>query len=156
MSETLTDEQVELLKAKLDGAVVSTREQGGRKLSYVEGHYCIRKANEVFGFGGWRRRTLEMRLVTEVPYIGQDRQGNDRKGFLVAYIAQVEIGVVTEEGCVDTSAWGYGEGIEYKNPGQAHESAVKEAETDAMKRALIKFGDPFGLALAEPSAPPTV
>ncbi len=31
--------------------------------------------------------------------------------------------------------------------GQAHQSALKEAETDAMKRALMTFGNPFGLAL---------
>jgi hypothetical protein len=31
--------------------------------------------------------------------------------------------------------------------GLAHESAIKEAETDAMKRALVTFGNPFGLAL---------
>jgi hypothetical protein len=30
---------------------------------------------------------------------------------------------------------------------QAHESALKEAETDAMKRALMTFGNPFGLVL---------
>ena len=29
----------------------------------------------------------------------------------------------------------------------AHEGAIKEAETDAMKRALMTFGNPFGLAL---------
>jgi len=28
-----------------------------------------------------------------------------------------------------------------------HESAIKEAETDAMKRAFMTFGNPFGLAL---------
>ena len=31
--------------------------------------------------------------------------------------------------------------------GEAHESALKEAETDATKRALTTFGNPFGLAL---------
>ena len=31
--------------------------------------------------------------------------------------------------------------------GQAHESAIKEAETDAMKRALVTFGGRFGLSL---------
>jgi hypothetical protein len=35
--------------------------------------------------------------------------------------------------------------------GQAHESAIKEAETDAMKRALVTFGNPFGLALYDKS-----
>ena len=32
-------------------------------------------------------------------------------------------------------------------PGQAHELAIKGAETDATKRALATFGNPFGLAL---------
>src|SRR5205085_8683411 len=41
---------------------------------------------------------------------------------------------------------GAGHGIDV-DCGQAHESAIKEAETDAMKRALMTFGNPFGLAL---------
>ena len=41
---------------------------------------------------------------------------------------------------------GAGHGIDM-DLGQAHESALKEAETDAMKRALMTFGNPFGLAL---------
>ena len=41
---------------------------------------------------------------------------------------------------------GYGSGIA-KDLGDAIESALKEAETDAMKRALMTFGNPFGLAL---------
>jgi hypothetical protein len=44
------------------------------------------------------------------------------------------------EGC------GAGHGID-TDLGQAHESALKEAETDAMKRALMTFGNAFGLAL---------
>jgi hypothetical protein len=34
-----------------------------------------------------------------------------------------------------------------QNPGEAHERALKEAETDAMKRALSTFNNLFGLAL---------
>ena len=41
---------------------------------------------------------------------------------------------------------GAGHGID-ADLGQAHESAIKEAETDAMKRALMTFGNPFSLAL---------
>jgi hypothetical protein len=33
------------------------------------------------------------------------------------------------------------------SPGQAHELALKASETDATKRALATFGNPFGLAL---------
>jgi hypothetical protein len=41
---------------------------------------------------------------------------------------------------------GTGEG-KAATPGQAHELALKGAETDATKRALATFGNPFGLAL---------
>jgi len=41
---------------------------------------------------------------------------------------------------------GAGHGIDV-DLGLAHESALREAETDAMKRALMTFGNPFGLAL---------
>ncbi|MCR9130756.1 MAG: RAD52 family DNA repair protein [Alphaproteobacteria bacterium] len=51
---------------------------------------------------------------------------------------------VVREGCGS----GHGIGVDL---GEAHESAIKEAETDAMKRALMTFGNPFGLALYDKS-----
>ena len=53
---------------------------------------------------------------------------------------RISVGDVIREGS------GAGHGID-ADLGQAHESALKEAETDAMKRALMTFGNPFGLAL---------
>jgi hypothetical protein len=47
---------------------------------------------------------------------------------------------ITREGC------GSGE-AKALSPGEAHEIALKAAETDATKRALATFGNPFGLAL---------
>lgn len=47
---------------------------------------------------------------------------------------------ITREGC------GSGE-AKAATPGEAHELALKAAETDATKRALATFGNPFGLAL---------
>jgi hypothetical protein len=41
---------------------------------------------------------------------------------------------------------GFGNGIG-PDAVDVHELAIKEAETDAMKRALATFGNPFGLAL---------
>ena len=46
--------------------------------------------------------------------------------------------------CREGSGVGHGSGATL---GEAHESALKEAETDAMKRALATFGNRFGLAL---------
>ena len=139
----LTPEQYEQLTKPLCPDAVKTRTQGKAQLSYVEGHYAIRKANEIFGFDGWTRRTVKMDRVVN------DNEYKTKRGVasLVAYIAQVQVSVRVGDDWITTDGFGYGEGIDYNNPGQAHESAVKEAETDAMKRALIKFGDQFGLAL---------
>jgi len=46
--------------------------------------------------------------------------------------------------CRDGSGVGQGTGATL---GEAHENALKEAETDAMKRAFMTFGNLFGLAL---------
>jgi hypothetical protein len=63
-----------------------------------------------------------------------------------SYIARVRVRVKAgdKEICREGCGSGHGVGL---TPGEAHESAIKEAETDAMKRALSTFGNPFGLVL---------
>ena len=132
-------DQIKELIAPLDRANVKTRNQSGRQLSYVEGWHVIEEANRIFGFDGWTRETIDIRCVVEKPReIGQ----REDPGFGVTYTAKVRVNVggVVREGC------GAGHGID-RDLGQAHESAIKEAETDAMKRALMTFGNQFGLAL---------
>jgi DNA recombination protein Rad52 len=130
-----TDEQVKKLAAKLDPANVSDRTKGGTKLSYVEGWWVIHEANRIFGFDGWTRETVELTENT-VP------TKNDKGNHVVSFRAKVRVtaGGVSREGT------GFGSGIA-RDIHDAYESAVKEAETDAMKRALMTFGNPFGLAL---------
>lgn len=145
-------QQIEELSAKLDRSHVKERVQAGRKLSYVEGWHAIAEANRIFGYDAWTRETLDLRMVAE-----RERPVGQGQGFGVTYIAKVRVIVdgVAREGV------GAGHGID-RDLGLAHESAVKEAETDAMKRALMTFGNPFGLALYDktqenvesPSAPP--
>lgn len=105
----------------------------GPTLSYIAAHHAIREANRIFGYDGWTRRGLEMQLI-------QDEKKGDK--YYVGYVAKVEV----EAGDTVRHGWGFGQGID-KDLGGAHESAVKEAESDAMKRALMTFGDQFGLAL---------
>ena len=127
------------LSAPLDRAFVKEREQSGRRSSYIEGWHAIAEANRIFGFDGWHRETVELRLVNERPRkIGRD----GRDGWAVSYVVRVRVIV----GDVIRDGMGSGHGID-TDCGLAHESAVKEAETDAMKRALMTFGNPFGLAL---------
>lgn len=134
-----TPEQVKALDAPLIRDNVKQREQAGRKLSYIEGWHAIAEANRIFGYDNWTRETFDVRAVNEKPReIGTQK----KPGWSVSYIAKVRViaGGVVREGI------GAGHGIDV-DLGLAHESAIKEAETDAMKRALMTFGNPFGLAL---------
>lgn len=131
-----TPEQIKELNAPL---VRSHVKKNPRGYDYVEGWHAIAEANRIFGFDGWTRETIELRCVAE----RERKIGRDQKpGWGVSYVAKVRVTVhgVVREG------YGAGHGIDV-DLGLAHESAIKEAETDAMKRALMTFGNPFGLAL---------
>lgn len=138
-----TDAQKKDLLAPLNKANVKTRKQAGRDLSYIEGWKAIEEANRIFGFDGWTRETTEIKCVSEKEReIGQSKLA----GYGVSYIARVRIVVFAGDSLVTREGIGAGHGID-RDLGQAHESAIKEAETDAMKRALMTFGYQFGLAL---------
>ena len=144
-----TAEQIQKLSAPLDGSKVKTRSQGKTQLSYLEGWQVIDFANEVFGFDGWNRETVLLQqtssdLVVVKKQDYQTKQWNEYEQWRVSYIAKVKItvGQVVREGTGFGSGMGKPEAI-----GDAIEGAVKEAETDAMKRALMTFGYGFGLAL---------
>lgn len=138
-----TDEQKSQLKAPLNRSNVKSRSQAGRGVSYIEGWRAIDEANRIFGFDSWTRETNELRLVSE-----REREiGAQKKpGWGVSYVARVRVVVFAADTLVIREGVGAGHGIDV-DCGQAHESAIKEAETDAMKRALMTFGNPFGLAL---------
>jgi DNA recombination protein Rad52 len=139
-----TDQQVVALSSDLDRRHVKTRQQAGRTLSYIEGWQAIAEANSIFGFDGWSSETIELRCVAERERkIGQS---NPRDGWGVSYIAKVRVTVYAGDTLMVREGVGSGHGIDV-DLGLAHESAVKEAETDARKRALMTFGNPFGLAL---------
>jgi hypothetical protein len=110
----------------------------------VEGWVAIAEANRIFGFDGWQRQTIAARCVAQAERsIGRDQ----KPGWGVTYTARVRV-TVTAGGRppLIREGSGAGHGIDV-DLGQAHESAIKEAETDAMKRALMTFGNQFGLAL---------
>lgn len=139
-----TEHQTKELSAPLSKEHVRTRKQAGRSLDYVEGWHAIAEANRIFGFDGWARETLSLTRVAETARkVGKD---SPRDGWSVSYMACVKITVWAGDRLVTREGTGLGHGIDI-DLGLAHESATKEAETDAMKRALMTFGNPFGLAL---------
>jgi hypothetical protein len=133
----LTDAQVRQLRAKLEGKHVKTRKANGADLPYVEGWHVIAEANRIFGYDAWDRRTLSTRCVWS---------GESGAYHSAAYTAKVRVNVRAGDITIVREGSGTGEG-KAPTPGQAHELALKGAETDATKRALATFGNPFGLAL---------
>ena len=131
------DEQVRQLKAKLDGKYVKTRHANGSALHYVEGWHTIAEANRIFGFDAWDRKTISFTCVHS------ERSGAHH---FAAYVAKVRVSVRAGKITIVREGSGMGEGVA-PTPGKAHELALKGAETDATKRALATFGNPFGLAL---------
>ena len=132
---TFTKEQTEQLNQPIDPKVVSSGQEGKMKVSYLESWYVINEANRIFGFDGSQSETVQLDCV----------QSDD---FCVTYIAKVRVtvGDVIKEGV----GAGHGKG-ERVNLGDKHESAVKEAESDARKRALMQFGSQLGLSLYDRS-----
>ena len=121
----------------LDAKHVKTRNANGTDLHYVEGWHVIAEANRIFGYDAWDGRTLASHCVCS---------GQSSAYYGAAYIAKVRVSVRAGDITIVREGSGTGEG-KAPTPGQAHELALKGAETDATKRALATFGNPFGLAL---------
>ena len=135
----LSEQQRKQCEQPLSKEAVKTRDQGGQKLSYVDGHYAVTRANEVFGYDGWSYAVRDIREV----YRGTKGPGADANAILVfEAVVCVSAGGVTREdvgvGQCDASPRALAQGIE---------KGRKEAVTDALKRALRTFGPSFGLAL---------
>lgn len=146
----MTPEQIKMLEAPLDPRNVKPPPQG-KYGEYVDAHHVITEANRIFGHGGWSYVITSLELCAKAE--AEDRNGNPQ--VRVAYRCTVRATV--EDATREGAAVGTGM-AKPENEGDAHESAVKEAETDALKRALRSFGNTFGLALydktkADVSAP---
>jgi DNA recombination protein Rad52 len=124
---------------------ISKRQQGGQNLSYLDSHYIISKANELLEHEKWSYTVDKYQLVQDE--IKETEKNNvKKKNCYVGYVAQVTV----QWGGISRCDVGFGQGID-ADLGRAHESAIKEAATDALKRALRTFGQAFGLALYDKS-----
>jgi len=134
----ITDTQKKALEAPLDPKhVVKPSGQYGPKGDYIEGWLAINEANRIFGFDGWSY-TTELQKVCEAT--------NEKGNIEISYICKCTVNALG----VERQDIGYGSGAA-KKAGDAHEGAVKEAVTDALKRCLRTYGNVFGLALYDKS-----
>jgi len=134
---TFTSDQRLALSAKLKWKHVKTRRTPAGELAYVEGWHAIAEANRIFGFDGWDRKTLAAECVWS-----ERRRGRS------ACFYRTKVRVSVRAGSTTIVREGTGTGYsEAASPSITHDMAIKAAETDATKRALATFGNPFGLAL---------
>lgn len=128
------------LQKPLDPSAIKPPPQG-KFGEYVDGYHVITEANRIFGHNGWSYEITRLDQTSGQVY-ELPKGPQYRCSFLCT--VRVIVGGVTREG----AAVGMGNG-KPENTSDVIESAVKEAETDALKRALRSFGNTFGLALYE-------
>ncbi len=143
--EDLPAELHGLLSQPLDPTLVSLRASvGGRMVAYLEGHQAINQANRIFGYGRWGSDIVGPIGYREI----SGRSVSEEPSPLGMYWARVRVKV---RGCEARSDVGCA--VVTEPTAEAHETAIKAAVTDGMKRALRQFGDQFGNGLYDRADP---
>ena len=121
----------------LDPALVSQRKgRAGRTYDYLEGHVVIDQANRIFGFGGWGYELAGDVTLRQIENVDTKTGEVKTTSF---YSAPVR---VTVAGAPPRTDIGFNAVAEDNADG--HETAIKGAVTDGMKRALRSFGVQLG------------
>jgi DNA recombination protein Rad52 len=144
-SDPRTD-MITLLAQPLDPALVSLRPgHDGRMIAYLEGHQVINQANRIFGYGRWGAEIVGpvgyREIKTRDPATGETATAG-------MYWARVRVRVQgfeprSDVGCAVTA----------DTTADAHETAIKAAVTDALKRSCRHFGLAFGNGLYDKADP---
>ncbi len=132
----LSQHQIEqLLKGINPNRVAQRRGGGGKSLSYVEAFDIKAHMIRIFGFGEWSWDVLSADLAYQI-----QGERNWEVGYrVIGKLTVHATGATYTEAAVGMAS--------LPNVGEAHDMAVKTAESDAFKRAAINLGDQFGLSL---------
>lgn len=134
----LNQQQYEQLLKPLNPARVQKRSQAGRSLSFLEAWDVKAHLNRIFGFLNWSAEVLTAELAFEE----KNEKGQWNVGYKV--VLRLTIGEGFGSATYTEAAVG---SASLPQRGEAHDMAVKTAESDALKRAAINLGTQFGLSL---------
>ncbi len=150
----LSKEQIDLLLSPIHPSRVSTREQSGKALSYVEAYDIKATLIRVFGFGGFSAEVIESKILDireggrQGAYASGDRKGQEKATQVIAQstvrLTIFSIGPDGEDAVYTETAIGSVSGADI---GETADHAIKTAASDALKRCAIYLGDQFGLSL---------
>lgn len=118
-----------------------------RGLAHMEAYDIRAHLNRVFGFARWSADVVSMELLYE--RFHQGKGGKDAVS--VGYRAGLCLAVNAPDGSRLASYTEYAAGSASSFPvakqSDAHDMAIKTAESQALKRAAVNLGDQFGLSL---------
>ena len=137
----LNQQQYEQLLKPLNPVRVAKRSGGGRQLSYLEAWDVKAHLNRIFGFLNWSSDVIESSLAFE--------EKNEKGQWHVAYKVTLRLRINgSGDDWVQTTYTEAAVGFaSLPSRGEAHDMAIKTAESDALKRAAINLGTQFGLSL---------
>lgn len=137
----LNNAQYEQLLKPLNPARVAKRQGGGRSLSYLEAWDVKAHLNRIFGFLNWSADVIESEIAFE--------EKNEKGQWHIGYKVTLRLSINNNDGdWVRTTYTECAVGFaSLPSRGEAHDMAIKTAESDALKRAAINLGTQFGLSL---------
>ena len=141
---TLTPEQTTFLLAPIHPSRIG---KDGKGFSHLEAWDVRRTLIRVFGFGGYSTDIQDMTLIREIEHPSQQPGGKSR--WSVIYRATVLLTVRTADG-TELGHWhgtAMGDAANQPSLADAHDLAMKTADSQAFKRAAVNLGDQFGLSL---------
>ena len=132
----LNRQQYEQLLKPLNPKRVAKREQAGRSFSYLEAWDVKAHLIRIFGFCNWSWEVSSAELAFE----DKNERGQWEVGYKVIGSLYIhDIRATYTEAAVGSAT--------LPRRGDAHDMAIKTAESDALKRAAINLGTQFGLSL---------
>lgn len=137
----LTNQQIDVLLSGIKGRRVGKDAKG---FSHVEAYDIRAHLNRLFGFARWSADILTMELVSVRD--AKTKAGKD--AVEVIYRAQCRLKVNAADGTelASYTEWACGDSLQ-PSLADAHDQALKTAESQALKRAATNLGDQFGLSL---------
>lgn len=138
----LSTKQVVALGSPLSKRRVTNRTEQGKQLSYLEAWDVKATLIKVFGFGGFSAEVIETKILASFEK-AQVRDPNKMNAVVVAQ-ATVRLTIHSTGAVYTETATGQNA---QPDIGKAYDTALKSAESDALKRAAVFLGTQFGLSL---------
>jgi hypothetical protein len=132
---SITRAQQDMLLAPLAESRIESR-QG---MSYVNVSDVRRYLIRIFGFGGFSTYADEAECISV-----REGQGSSGKNWEVVW--KVRVRLYIDALGVEYTEYAIGSSSQPSLP-EAHDMAIKTAESDALKRCAVNLGDQFGLSL---------